>query len=270
MTGSRSSLSCWCRWVVRLAVCVATIGALGQGRVEGGQAELTAEQLIDRVSKGSFTPAMVNRLAQLRTVQAIPVLRAQFAVVTDVVTRQALASALVRLGDGDARFWDFLVARATPAVESDAPFPLAFDAEGNAIPRQLAPDFIAWAASKKMPPAAASHEQIYELPVAVTFLAMTGDPRGLPLLRRALASRNYFIQAVGAKGLARLQDTSSVPAIIDACRNAPAQVAGLIARALVFFDDKRAQAAAERFITTRELLDELRRVSRERGPAGVF
>ena len=272
MNGSRSSLLSRCRWLGPLAACLATVAALGShAPVEGAQADAqTSQQLIDQVRQGSFTPAMLNRLAQLRAVQAIPVLRQQFAAVTDVVTRQALASTLVRLGDDDARYWEFLVARATPAAASDAPFPLAFDAEGKAVPRQLTSEFVAWAAANKLTPADASHEQIYALPVDLTFLAMTGDPRGLPLLRRALTSRNYFIQAVAAKGLARLQDTSSVPAIIDASRNAPAQAAELIARALVFFDDPRAQAAAETFIPNREVLNELRRVSRERGPAGVF
>jgi HEAT repeat protein len=260
------------RSLLRYALCLASIGALaGTGRVEAAQADApTAQQLIDQVRKGSFTPAMLNRLVQLRAVEAIPVLEQQFGVVTDVVSRQALASALVRLGDGDPRYWDFLVERATPAVESDAPFPLAFDAAGRPLPRQLTPDFIAWASSHKLSAEAASHEQAYGLPVDLTFLAMTGDPRALPLLRRALASRNYLLQAVAAKGLARLQDVSSVPAIIDAARNAPAQVAELIARTLVFFDDPRAQAAADMFITNREVLDELRKISRERGPAGVF
>jgi hypothetical protein len=226
--------------------------------------------LIDQVRKGTFTPAMIDRLVKFGAVQANPVFQQQFAAATDIVAKQALASALVRLGNTDAQYWDFLVDRARVAAESAAPFPIAFDNEGKLIPRQLTADFIAWARSQNLSPEQASHDQVYALPVDLTFLAMTGDRRGLPLLRRALGSRNYLIQAVAAKGLARLQDTGSIPAIVEACRRAPARVAELIARALVFFNDPGARAASETFITNRDVLEELRRLSRERGPAGAF
>jgi HEAT repeat protein len=252
-------------------VLVYLIGHVSSVNAEAMQFESkSVDALVDDVRKGSFTPATIDRLVKLGAVQATPVLQQQFSVATDVVIKQALASALVRLGRSDAQYWEFLVGRARLAAENDAPFPIAFDTEGKLIPRQLTPDFIAWARAKKLSPEQASYSQVYELPVDLTFLAMTGDGRGLPVLKRALGSRNYFIQAVAAKGLARLQDTSSIPQIIDVCRRAPAQVADLIARALVFFDDARARAASESFITNREILEELRRVRRERGAAGVF
>jgi hypothetical protein len=102
------------------------------------------------------------------------------------------------------------------------------------------------------------------------FLARTGDARGLAMLRRGLSSRNDLIRALAAKGLALLEGRDSVPAIIAACGTAPAQAAELVARALVFFDDPRAQAAADTYIKDADVLRELRRLSRERGPAGVF
>jgi hypothetical protein len=228
------------------------------------------DELIERIRQGTFTPAMVNRIAQLRAVQAMPVLKQQFAVNGDTLTKQALASALVRLGDTDDTYWNFLVDHAKVAIESDAPFPGTFDSEGRLTLGQLSPEFRAWAKSHDASPERSSSVQVYALPVDLTFLAITGDPRGQELLRRGLSSRNYLIQAVAAKGLARLRDTNSVPEIIAACRNAPAQAAELIARALVFFDDARAQSAAETFITNKRVLAELRRLSREKGPAGVF
>lgn len=266
----------WCgrrpSWLSNVGICVVYYAVLmgtvhSQGRPPESQ---NVDDLIDKVRQGQFTPATVNSIVQLRAIQAMPVLKQQFATHTETLTRQTLASALIRLGEADPVYWDFLAAHARVAIESDAPFPSAFDADGKLIPRQLSPQFLAWATANNMSPESASSVQVYALPVDVTFLAATGDPRGLALLRRGLTSRNYFIQAVAAKGLARLQDTNSVPVIIDACRKAPAQVSELIARALVFFNDARAQTAAETFITNAEVLAELRRLNREKGPAGLF
>jgi HEAT repeat protein len=81
--------------------------------------------------------------------------------------------------------------------------------------------------------------------IKLGFLAMTGDPRGLPLLRQAMRSSNFMIQAMAAKGLAKLQDKESVPSIIAACERAPSDVAPAIAEALAFIDDPNAQSEAE-------------------------
>src|SRR5215471_11655203 len=212
------------------------------------------DDLIESIKQGTFTPATVNRIVQLRAVQAIAAMKQQFGVTQETLMKQALASGLVRLGDTDDLYWNFLVDHAKPAIESDAPFPSAFDTEGKLVRGQLSNEFVAWAKAHNMSPETASNVHVYELPVDLTFLAVTGDARGLPMLKRALSSRNYFIQGVAAKGLAKLRDTNSVPEIIAACRNAPAQVAELIARALVFFDDPRAQSAAETFITNKRVL----------------
>jgi hypothetical protein len=261
------------RWrlfkTVICAVCLVVLVGTTHSQERRPESQ-NVDDLIESIKQGTVTPATVNRIVQLRAVQAIPALKQQFAVNPDTLIKQALASGLVRLGDTDDVYWNFLVDRAKGAIESDAPFPSAFDTEGRLVRGQLSPEFVAWAKAHNKSPESASNVHVYALPVDLTFLAVTGDARGLALLRRALSSRNYLIQAVAAKGLAKLRDTNSIPEIISACRNAPAQVAELIARALVFFDDPRAQSAAETFITNRRVLGELRKLSREKGPDGVF
>ncbi len=59
-----------------------------------------------------------------RAVQAIPSLKEWFDRSQDEEMKAELASALVRLRDPDNTYWDFLINRANPAVESDAPSPL--------------------------------------------------------------------------------------------------------------------------------------------------
>jgi hypothetical protein len=260
------------RWLSNAMICVVCFAAVGGTALsqERQPESQNVDDLIESIRQGTFTPAAVNRIVQLRAVQAIPVLKQQFAVNADPLLKKALASALVRLGDPGDEYWSMLVEHAKVAVENNAPFPSAFDAEGKLLPGQLSLEFSAWAKAHNMSPESASTIQVYALPVDLTFLAVTGDPRGLALLRQGLSSRNYFVQAVAAKGLAKLRDTNSVPMIIAACKKAPAQAAELIARALVFFDDPGAQAAAETFITNQQVLGALRKLSRERGPAGVF
>jgi hypothetical protein len=70
----------------------------------------------------------------------------------------------------------------------------------------------------------------------VGLLALTGDPRAIPVLRRGLLSPNYQIEIIAALGLADFVDKGSIPLIIiEACSKAPAEAAAAIAEALVYF-----------------------------------
>lgn len=91
-------------------------------------------------------------------------------------------------------------------------------------------------------------------------LADTGDPRGIPLLRRALQSRNYMIAVFAAKGLVQIQDKDSIPLIIAACQRASTGFASEIAKSLIWFDDPRAQTAVDTYVAegTRRLLRDAR------------
>jgi HEAT repeat protein len=84
----------------------------------------------------------------------------------------------------------------------------------------------------------------------VETVAETRDPRGIRLLRRAHSSPNSETQNIKASGLARAQDKDSVQLIIDVCKNAPPDVASVIAaNALVYFDDPRAQSAVDQYLS---------------------
>jgi hypothetical protein len=211
------ALRCWFSTAALGAVCLAALVGIAHAQ-ERRPEPPNVDKLIESIRQGTFTPATVNQIVQLRAVQAIPILKEQFAANVEKLPKQVLASALVRLGVSEDVYWDFLVEQAKPALDSDAPFPIAFDDEGKLVPRQLSPEFVAWAKVRNISPESASREQVYGLPVDLTFLAVTGDTRGLALIRRGLTSRNYFIQAVAAKGLAKLRDTESIPAIIAACK----------------------------------------------------
>jgi HEAT repeat protein len=88
----------------------------------------------------------------------------------------------------------------------------------------------------------------YDIPGKVLQLATAGDPRGIPLLRRALRSRNYLIVTWAAKGLAQIQDKQSIPLIIAAAQRAPTGYPSLIAESLLYFDDAQAQSAVDTYM----------------------
>jgi HEAT repeat protein len=132
-------------------------------------------------------------------------------------------------------------------VERDAPSVISYDAEGKRRPDS--PELVAWAKDHHLSPGEAAENAMTRTPAPVAFLAMTGDLRGIPILRQALSSPNFLIQAFAAKGLALVQDKESIPLIIEACRKAPADVSVAIAQALPYFDDDPlAQRAANTFL----------------------
>lgn len=227
----------------------------------------TVEEIIKRVKKGQFYPADAYRLAQANATDAIPALKERFVPTKDSLLKAALASALVRLGTKEDIYWEFLKDRVTAAVENDPPSIFLTDSKGKLVRGQgkFSPQFTAWAKSKNLDPNIAAQAQIYEFPNYVTLMGLTGDTRGRELLRRAMSSHNYLVQTAAAKGLAKLKDNNSVPIIVQACEHSPTEIAPMIARALVFFDDPRAQSAADKFISNKALLQQLRKRATQKG-----
>jgi len=233
--------------VLRLALwwLMLPCAAFGQAR------KSTPDEIADdiaRVKSGDFFPVAVEQIAEAHAVQAIPVLKEQFALDQDADSKAKIASALVRLGDKDDTYWNYLVDQATAAVESDAPPPTMYDANGKVVPGQLSPEFIAWAKAHNVSPESAGEDAAYGLPGKVAMLGETGDPRGVPLLRQALQSPNFLIAAMAAKSLALIQDKGSIPLIIEASRKAPSDAAVAIADSLIYFDDAEAQRGADLYL----------------------
>ncbi|MBV9404469.1 MAG: hypothetical protein JO211_03925 [Acidobacteriaceae bacterium] len=136
--------------------------------------------------------------------------------------------------------------QAREAVESDLPYPAAFGQDGELIPG-LSAEFTAWVQSHKTTTDEAGRKAALEFPARVAYLGISGDARAIPLLRRALRSRDYLIQVQASEALVELNDKSSIPAIIDACTAAPAKAAMPIAAPLARFDDITAREAAKHF-----------------------
>jgi HEAT repeat protein len=206
---------------------------------------------IAKVKSGNFVLVHIDMIAKADAVEAIPALKEQFGRSNDPLVKGKIASALVRLGDKDNIYWDFVVTQATPALESDAPEFMNLDpqAKTGAGP---SPEFIAWAKAHNVPPngpnGTAAEDAMVWFPGKVMLLGLTGDRRAIPLLRQALLSPNHMIEIAAANGLAEIQDKESIPLIIEACKKAPPAAAALIAEPLIYFDDIEAQSAVDTYI----------------------
>jgi HEAT repeat protein len=206
---------------------------------------------IAKVKSGNFVGVDVDTIGRGGVVQAIPVLKEQFTRSQDPLVKATIARVLIRLGDKDETYWDYLVKLATPALESDAPDFMNFDpqAKTGAGP---SPEFIAWAKAHNVPPngpeGTAAEDAVYWFPGKVMVLGLTGDRRAIPLLRQALLSPNHMIEIAAANGLAEIQDKDSIPFIIEACKRAPAAAAGLIVESLIYFDDAEARSAVDTYM----------------------
>jgi HEAT repeat protein len=256
--------------VLGIALCF-VLGCPLLPRLAHGQATQNAPNELDSAiatarSKSSVvSPRDVVVIANAGAVQAIPALEEQFKRATDVDTKVSIASGLVKLKDHDDTYWNLLLEQATLAVDSNIPDSVFSESQGKAT--ILGPELQAWADAHNVSVNTAGQYARYDFPGKVLQLAATGDPRGVPLLQRALQSRNYLIVAWAAKGLAQIQDKQSIPLIIAAVQKAPIGYNSVIAESLVYFDDAQAQSAVDTYIPKDRAA--MAREARARG-LGVF
>ncbi len=202
---------------------------------------------IAKVKSGQFDGIHVQMIANAHAVEAIPALEKQFPLQKDQDTKAIIASALVRLGDSNDMYWHYLVNLAIPVIALNIPDPFMYDAQGK-VTGGTPPELVAWAKRHNMTLSQAAGQAFVGVYEGLGNLAITGDPRGVPLLRRALQSHNYIEVTLAAKGLAQAQDYDSIPLIIEACKHAPRDPAIVIAESLVYFDDDEAQRAFDEFV----------------------
>lgn len=193
---------------------------------------------------------VIRRLIDLADPVVLPALRDAFMLEGENLTRQFLAAALVRLGDTDPRYFDYVARAALDAVNSDVPYRdslamLAATANGSP---QLHNEIRAWAQAHGVSLIQGIRTATIELPAAVEALGEAVDRRSLPIFLRGLESPNVLIIREAAFGLARLHDSAAVQPIITVCRRLDPAERPWVAKSLLYFHSKKAQKAASAMI----------------------
>jgi hypothetical protein len=203
---------------------------------------------IAALKSGDVMPLDLETIATARASEAIPELKKQFSLSKDLITKGKIADVLIRLGDKDDLYWTFLTDNASVAINDSTPGLFSFDEHGKPAWDKLSPAFENFVRLHGLSRETVTDNEMFTYPTAVAYLGETGDPRAIPLLRKALLSPNYMVEVEASRGLSEFKDGDSIQLIVDACKRAPALIAARIAKSLIYFDDPQAQAAAEKYI----------------------
>lgn len=203
---------------------------------------VTVNQLgdISLLKSGAFGTTSDEEVTQARAGHLLQILEQHFARAQDSDLKAAIANSLVSLGDNDDAYWNFLVERARPAIESDAPDPGRCSGQNCQLSRPA--DYLAWAKAHNVAPGSSQEAAILAYPARIRQLG--SGPGAVFLLRQALLSPNFEVVGAAASGLAAADDKDSIPQLISAGEKVPHDVAIEIATALELFDDPRAKAFA--------------------------
>ena len=109
-------------------------------------------------------------------------------------------------------------------LESDLPGSVDYDSQGRQQPG-ISDALMKWANSHQVSVDAAAEKSNFSYPAALLILGDTGDRRAIPLLERALSSKNYNLHVAATSGLILFGDPESVPLMIAACTRDPLDVA---------------------------------------------
>ncbi|WP_433969275.1 HEAT repeat domain-containing protein [Tunturiibacter gelidiferens] len=204
--------------VLYVAVWCGLLVGVGYGQTSQDQVDEVLSQrvrsVIGHLEEGVYGPATQEQIAEAEAGQLVPILEARFVTSQDADVKARVARSLMDLGEKSNAYWDFLVQQAKLAIESDAPSPRCFSS-ANCVSGHPA-EYVAWARAHNVPEGSQAEMALYWLEGKVYLVS--GDPRGIPLLREALKSPYREIVSAGADGLARAHDKDSIPLIVEACK----------------------------------------------------
>jgi len=212
----------------------------------------TVRQLAADLRKNPNDRGLIHKLGEEAGEEASVALAESFELASAKDAKQSIASALVKRGSADSKYWEYLAAFARRAVESKVPFFLAYDEHGRVQKDKLSQDFLDWCKANQLHTALQRAEVVNEMymvqPQEFEFFAGTLDARNKPLLLKGLLASNYMIVAYSAFALGRMGERTAAPQIEAACKRVPADMAREIAPALFWFEDPALDSVAKQYI----------------------
>ncbi len=185
------------RKIVHLLLSCALLPCTAFGQADQSRPDKVADA-ISQVGSGAFPLSAVEQIAEANAVQAVPALEKQFVASKAADSKGKIASALVRLGDDNDTYWNYLVEQATEAINSDLPLPTAYDSKGAPVRGQTSAEFDAWVKAHGVSPESAAESALFTLPGKVEFLA-----EGNPSSEAGAPISQFSHRCDGSQGLGR-------------------------------------------------------------------
>ena len=202
----------------------------------GMSQESKLEALLAQLSGSQFNPGILFQIeAQPPDPRTIPALEAAFDKRQAKQEKQWTALTLLRLGDKDNRYFDYLAGFVKQAVEDRAPQVLKYDSGGKEIKGQLSAEIQNWCALNHQDPKHMAALQLNEYPMDVMTLAMADDRRALDLFLQGLDSPYPLVVGYATEGLGRLGASSAIRLISQACERLPLDARAAVAMQLPWF-----------------------------------
>lgn len=240
-----------------------SFGSIGQSKGQSNQQKV--QELLNN-KKYSFQDLLRGDPGAVANAKEI------FRLSDDPDTKERLASVLLCIGKGDQVHYDYLVVQATKSLKyaDSMPWPTLYDKDGNVVPKRPNPEFLKWCQAHKLDAWDTFEAAYYTVPIPWLNLAAAGDPRAYGLLIKGLHSSNVMISMYAAYGLARLHAPRAIDEIISVGYRAPLETRNDIGRALLFFPDAKAQAAADALIKDKKALADWRAEAKSKGTKMLF
>src|SRR5258708_32417211 len=100
--------------------------------------------LLDRISKRPFDASVIGEVERNRNPDLLPPLRKAFEETDGKREKQYIARTLIKLGDQDTKYFEYLAGFARVAVESSAPTVFTRAADGTFLRGRPNPEFERW------------------------------------------------------------------------------------------------------------------------------
>jgi hypothetical protein len=198
--------------------------------------------LLDRISKRPFETTVIGDVERSRDPALLPALRQAFEESEGKREKQYIAGTLIKLGDKDARYFEYLAGFARRAVESSAPTIFTTGPDGMVVKGVVNPEFDRWCREHGLDVQRELANQLRTYPEDLMLLATARDARGRDLLRLGLASQNPLIVVQAAQGLGVLDDRAYIPEIVSAASRFPVNTIGVsITAVLSAYQDEAVQ-----------------------------
>jgi hypothetical protein len=188
--------------------------------------------LPDRIAARPFNMTVIGDVLRSGDRALLSPLRQAFDETEGKREKQVIAETLIKLGDKDSRYFEYLAGFAKRAVESVAPAVLFVRGIMN-------PEFEPWCRDHGLNVEQEIVNQLKVYPEDLMALVSARDARAIDILRQGLASRNPMVWILAVQGLSVLQDRASIREIIATAGRFPASSIGfLLGGALAEYDSE--------------------------------